>query len=1496
MGLFSRKKQREPPPPAPAPPAPAARSTSAPAAATLASVGALSSSLGSSQGRSDPYGAGGDEIPSPDPASSANDRHRVFRGVHGAASSTLSLPSFGLGRDERAQPRQRQVSAYATPPVEEGDAAPAQDKGRWNRWKLGRGGKGRQASVSSMADASGLGLDGGADSGFVVRSFRTVSRVHEDPILAPVAQPVSNPAPLSSYAHSPSPVDPYDPPTQQESLRSSLDYGSRPSSAAYARHQPRRPSLATLGGGTTSSSHAWERAPSPTMTAEAFRFRSKSSLSLASLADSPASDAPQRPRFEPQRPASRASRRGSGFSDIGGSILAPPRPSFAVGHHSNGSSSSVNSRASSTASLGTYGANGLPSPGADAQAESAASSEARPGISHSGSKFSLSSYTTAQETRTTLSTPGPSSQVASAGAASPSTERPAMHRLSSGDSELRLIASYGDMLTSSPPVASPVELAPSSRPPFATPRKVSDGPGPSSRFSTLSTHPSVAVQPPTPQSAPGFSPPTSRRASTVPRPQRTSSLVNDSMKAALSSMGVGPPPARPKTKVGKGRAYPARSGGGWASDSSDEEERLSTSDEGSGSSDDEVPLAQIKSRSQTDLSLPPAVQSRASFDGSARTAPPPVQRRESSELEVLRDPHSPTAGSFGKAQAQAQLGVYPLARKGSNRRSVSTLSFSTSMTASQAATAAVAASSAGSSATTTAPSSPTRGILRPPYQARSVSNPSTPTIPAFQSTASASTSTATTPALSPIPSPLFPSTEARDRSSVSGSSGSASTSSVPLTPKDSPSASNLGLAHAPPQSLSAAQPKPSVKFDLAASQTDAAGWNRGRRLSAISSSAASAFGAAAGAGPGGSSLAHRQTPSMPHLGGAYAAPPRAGALGSRGWTLAPASHARTGSTVTPSAPAGAPHTRASSTASVSAVASSSSSTAVDDSVYDRMKARHKAEALQALQIGRDLNHPSGMVPDREAAGALGAGEDDDEPLANLPTKGSVLGGMGGGGGASMLGGMHPQMAMAMGDASLPPDQKMSLHNRAAQMMAMMQQAALQARAESVIAGSMIGGQGGSDHASSLRSSGGAGGGGHGASMSLGSLDAFGGGGGFAHSLGHGHAPSASMHLPPFAPSFAMSQPFFHPAQYAPVPPPGSFYGMPAYAGSAIGFPTAPMSTYGAPGSVMGVSPSPLPQGHRAGGARAASMMGTGARRPVPAHSEKAESPVSFSCGHSICGACVRKRRRLAQSCILCQTADDLLSGGSTPSSPSIKAASRAPSPPRYVEEKGDFVLGGDSDDEDGPLDAPPPPPDAPPAYEAGSAELDDADGKGAREQCALHHVRREDTLLGLSMHYGVDGHVLCTLNKLPLSTLSTTPHLLHTKPFLLLPPSAARPSASSSPLLPAPLERKRLVVRRFQVATKCADWAIAQAYVDQVWRAREDEARFVAANARARGEEVPEEGEVREGGELEEAVAAYEADERWEREQRNLKGKGPVGRRLGIAAPVEPPRKGWGWR
>ncbi|KAI0671578.1 hypothetical protein C8Q78DRAFT_973005 [Trametes maxima] len=101
-----------------------------------------------------------------------------------------------------------------------------------------------------------------------------------------------------------------------------------------------------------------------------------------------------------------------------------------------------------------------------------------------------------------------------------------------------------------------------------------------------------------------------------------------------------------------------------------------------------------------------------------------------------------------------------------------------------------------------------------------------------------------------------------------------------------------------------------------------------------------------------------------------------------------------------------------------------------------------------------------------------------------------------------------------------------------------------------------------------------------------------------------------------------------------------------------------------------------------------------------------------------------------------------------------------------------------------------------------------------------YYIRPDDTLLGISLKLGVDGRALCRLNNLPVSTLRMTPHLLHTRSFLMLPPLP--PSARPPPLSPEEQaldrERKARLAReraetRFQATTKEADRDVAKAYV-----------------------------------------------------------------------------------
>lgn len=514
--------------------------------------------------------------------------------------------------------------------------------------------------------------------------------------------------------------------------------------------------------------------------------------------------------------------------------------------------------------------------------------------------------------------------------------------MSSGDSELRLIAAYGDMISSSPPKnddaplfaePSPVSTtANRSRASFSAessqrPRIVTNTP---QRSSMYERGPSFSVQPPTPQS---------RTEEPFNRPRRTSSLQPDSVGKALQALGVGRAAAAKSgpTANQKGKAVATR---GWTSDSSDEElERLSTSDE---ESDDEVPLAAIKSRSQTDLTLTAAgLRSRTSFETTRTT------RVDPAEVEVLADRTSrkpPFATALQqKRLSQAPLGVSPLARRGSNRRSMSTLSFSTSMTISQAA------ASSNASTPTLPPSA-----QRVPYQNRSASSPSASTLPSFADASTAPSSATETTASSGLPSPLLQSAS-RDRSSAS--SGSATTtSSFPHTPKDrSPAVSTLGIETRStygPATASGHGSKPSVKFDLATAMSTI-GEPRSQRLSMLGA-------------------ASQSTPNLLPGGSALGlAPPVPSPFAS------PRYHRESGPAAGAPAPQEAP-------------------TTTTGTMNERSKARHRAEALKAIQIGRELNDPSGLVPDHEAQEALfgGDGSDENEPLANLPSRGSMLGGMG----------------------------------------------------------------------------------------------------------------------------------------------------------------------------------------------------------------------------------------------------------------------------------------------------------------------------------------------------------------------------------------------------------------------------------------------------------------------------------------------------------------------
>jgi len=117
------------------------------------------------------------------------------------------------------------------------------------------------------------------------------------------------------------------------------------------------------------------------------------------------------------------------------------------------------------------------------------------------------------------------------------------------------------------------------------------------------------------------------------------------------------------------------------------------------------------------------------------------------------------------------------------------------------------------------------------------------------------------------------------------------------------------------------------------------------------------------------------------------------------------------------------------------------------------------------------------------------------------------------------------------------------------------------------------------------------------------------------------------------------------------------------------------------------------------------------------------------------------------------------------------------------------------------------------------------------------------------------------MNSLPLSTLSTTPHLLHTRRILELPPG--KYNLPPPPIDPRVLEARKTeqAEKRFQFVTKEVDWRVAKTYVALAEgeldgpKSKEDTRNFRSSQA---------EGSRRV---LEDAVEQYLEDEEWETQE-----------------------------
>ncbi|KAJ3972725.1 hypothetical protein EV361DRAFT_904051 [Lentinula raphanica] len=209
------------------------------------------------------------------------------------------------------------------------------------------------------------------------------------------------------------------------------------------------------------------------------------------------------------------------------------------------------------------------------------------------------------------------------------------------------------------------------------------------------------------------------------------------------------------------------------------------------------------------------------------------------------------------------------------------------------------------------------------------------------------------------------------------------------------------------------------------------------------------------------------------------------------------------------------------------------------------------------------------------------------------------------------------------------------------------------------------------------------------------------------------------------------------------------------------------------------------------------------------------------CDKPICDSCISANPRLARynPCLACLGGVQAVGSRRTFDGKSVPLEKL--NIDGAVRDEDTFVLGDDDDDEDLQEQQVPPPP-----YIEQSSSQSYSSAQEANEQCTTssqvellanvkmdsdvpnhsseYHIRRGDTVHGIALRFGVEGRELCRLNKLPPSTLSTTPHLLHTRTVLTLPASARLKDKTGQSLLSSiePDEEKSEI-----------DWRVAKAYI-----------------------------------------------------------------------------------
>ncbi|KAJ7034947.1 hypothetical protein C8F04DRAFT_545692 [Mycena alexandri] len=223
------------------------------------------------------------------------------------------------------------------------------------------------------------------------------------------------------------------------------------------------------------------------------------------------------------------------------------------------------------------------------------------------------------------------------------------------------------------------------------------------------------------------------------------------------------------------------------------------------------------------------------------------------------------------------------------------------------------------------------------------------------------------------------------------------------------------------------------------------------------------------------------------------------------------------------------------------------------------------------------------------------------------------------------------------------------------------------------------------------------------------------------------------------------------------------------------------------------------------------------------------------CSRPICPSCISANPRLARydPCLACLGGVGVVGAAATASSSGSGNATPVQRPSRNIDgavrDEDTFVL-GDEDDEDGEgdegEDGSVPPSEVVQASSATAVQNRAIESEpsltpsspGAPETPSKYYIKRGDTLQGIALRFGVDGRLLCRLNTLPPSTFTTTPHLLHTRSSLTLPPSArAKLQPGDAPGAEDRTREVRIAReragKRLQTLTKETDWRVAHAYI-----------------------------------------------------------------------------------